>query len=341
MPTPGDDLSRRVARLERRRPCRRPWSIAAIAIVALASATLWLWSRARPPSPAQGRTDRLIVHHYALPGQDVALTYGSDGEGREIHLQATAAPPPTPPPAAAPPVDELPSEPSARASGTASGAPIVAPTPTVVAGSITGVVTFTGPIPDRRPQRRDADAFCARTRALDESILVNDDHTLRNVIVRITNAPATAPPPTQALVEQRDCNYRPHVQCVVAGQVVDLRNGDQTLHNIHTYRGAATLFNQAQLPGVSPILKTFDAKSPILKLKCDVHPWMTGYLLVQPNAWCAATDDTGRFTLAHVPPGRWTLEAWHERLGTKQAEILVGDSVTEATFSYSGAESGG
>jgi len=142
-------------------------------------------------------------------------------------------------------------------------------------------------------------------------------------------------------VEQTDCMYRPRVQGVVAGQTVQIHNGDQTLHNVHTYAGTKTLFNMAQPPiaGAKPITKTFKDETPLIAFKCDVHPWMRGYVAVSTHPFFAVTDDKGSFALKGVPPGAYTVEAWHERFGTKATEVKVeaGKPAT-ASFAYTGAE---
>jgi len=110
---------------------------------------------------------------------------------------------------------------------------------------------------------------------------------------------------------------------VMAGQPVQIQNSDQTLHNVHTYRGPSTMFNQAQIPGMAPITKTFADGGQLVKFKCDVHPWMTGYIAIATNPFSAVSDADGNFKIEKLPPGAYTLEAWHERLGTKTADVQV------------------
>ena len=109
----------------------------------------------------------------------------------------------------------------------------------------------------------------------------------------------------------------------MAGQPLSVRNSDQTLHNVHTYKGASTIFNQAEIPGLPPMMKKFDGPSSIMKFKCDVHPWMTGYVAVTDHPFFAVTGDDGSFTIPNVPAGTYTIEAWHERFGTTTAEVTV------------------
>jgi plastocyanin len=192
--------------------------------------------------------------------------------------------------------------------------------------TIKGTVTLTGTLPEMALIRRDADPFCARTQMKDEEVVVGAGGVLKNVIVRITKGISGnyEPPMSNVTIDQSNCMYRPRVAMIMAGQSLLIRNSDQTLHNVHTYKGASTLFNQAEVPGLPAIAKTFkDQTGEILKFKCDVHPWMTGYVGVSAHPFFAVTGDDGSFEIPKVPAGTYTLEAWQERYGAKSTEITV------------------
>jgi plastocyanin len=191
-------------------------------------------------------------------------------------------------------------------------------------GAISGTARFTGKVPEARPITT-PDPFCARNPIKEEDILVGANGGLKNVIVRVTKGAAgTYPAPTTpAAVDQTGCMYRPRAQVVMAGQPVQVRNGDQTLHNVHSYKGASTVFNQAQIPGMPAMTKTFDQAGQVIKFKCDVHPWMTGFVAVASNPFSAVSGDDGSFSIDKLPPGDYTLEAWHERLGTKTVDVKI------------------
>jgi plastocyanin len=203
--------------------------------------------------------------------------------------------------------------------------------------SITGSVKLTGTPPEMPLTKRQADPFCAKTPTKEEEVMVGPGGALKNVVVRITKGTTGHydPPATNATLDQSACMYRPRVQAVVAGQSLAIKNSDQTLHNVHGYRGPSTLFNQAEIPGLPPIVRKLTDADQILKFKCDVHPWMTAYIAVSNNPFFAVTGDAGRFRIADIPAGTYTLEAWHERYGTKSTEITVtADKPTEAAFQY-------
>jgi plastocyanin len=150
---------------------------------------------------------------------------------------------------------------------------------------------------------------------------------LKNVVVRIAKGLATpaAPPSTPAVMDQNGCRYRPRVLVAQAGQTVEIRNSDATLHNVHTYKGTATLFNLAHIQGTPPHKKKFPTVGDVVKFKCDVHPWMTGYLLVTDNPHYAVSGDDGTFSIPNVPAGKYTVEVWHERFGSQTKEVTVAE----------------
>jgi plastocyanin len=210
---------------------------------------------------------------------------------------------------------------------------------TLGAGKVTGTAKFAGKAPEAKGITT-PDPFCAKQNIKDEELVVGAGGALKNVLVRVVKgANGTYPAPAaDVTVDQSGCMYRPRVQGIVAGQTVLIKNSDQTLHNVHTYKGASTVFNQAQIPGMAPMPKKFADGGQIIKFKCDVHPWMTGYVAVATNPFFAVSGADGTFTIDKLPPGTYTLEAWHERLGTKTADVTVSDDKpATATFEFAGS----
>jgi plastocyanin len=202
----------------------------------------------------------------------------------------------------------------------------------LAAGGIKGSVKLEGKPPAPADLNMKADPFCAKQPgAKDEEVVVGAGGGLKNVVVRIakgvTNPPAA--PSTPAVVDQNGCLYRPRVVVAQAGQSVEIRNSDQTLHNVHTYKGTATLFNLAHIQGTGPLKKKFPSGGvtvgDVVKFKCDVHPWMTGWVLVTDNPYHAVSGDDGSFNIKDVPAGKYTVEVWHEKFGSQTKEITVTD----------------
>lgn len=197
----------------------------------------------------------------------------------------------------------------------------------MAAGSIKGTVTLSGKPPEAKEVNMKSDPFCAKLPgSKDEEVVVGKGGALKNVVVRIAKgATAGAAPAKEAVMDQNGCSYKPRVVVAQAGQQVLIKNSDQTMHNVHTYKGPATLFNQAQIQGQGPIKKKFPTVGDVIKFKCDVHPWMTGYVLVTDTPFFAVTAEDGAFTLPDVPAGKYTVEAWHEKFGRKTFDVTVAD----------------
>jgi plastocyanin len=208
-------------------------------------------------------------------------------------------------------------------------------------GIARGKVAINGEVPPMPLLGRGTDPVCARTEQRAETILVNPNGTLRNVVVRVK--PGTVKPwrPGETIkVEQTDCMYRPRVQAAVAGQKMTVGNADQTAHNVHLRElplgkrhGIATLTNRQQPKGMKPISTAVD-EVDVIKLKCDQHGWMNGYIVVSDNGYAAVTGESGAFEL-EVPAGEITLQAWHEFYGVKEQTVTVSEGEpVEVSFTF-------
>jgi plastocyanin len=210
-------------------------------------------------------------------------------------------------------------------------------------GTINGTVAFSGKAPEMKELPRKADPVCAAKPMKDNEVIVNSNNTLKDVLVRV--APGSVKgkfdAPAQTVnVKQQDCMYAPRVQGAVAGQTVQVENDDKTMHNVHTYKGQETILNQGQPAGSPPIKKDNVAtEAAVLKFKCDVHPWMTGFVVVTDHPFFQTTGADGSFKLDKVPAGKYTVEAWHSRYGLKTATVTVEPNKTaDVKFSYDGTE---
>ncbi|WP_438043568.1 carboxypeptidase regulatory-like domain-containing protein [Sorangium sp. So ce128] len=207
-------------------------------------------------------------------------------------------------------------------------------------GIIKGVVRFTGkPVEMKVPTARKDAPVCQDKDVLYNAVVVNDGK-LKDTFVRIAvgGVPGSwKAPDAHAVVDQQDCMYVPRIQGVVSEQQVDIKNSDRTLHNVHTYKGSETLFNQAQPGGAAPLTKAW--KDGIIKLTCDVHPWMRGFVVVTDHPFFAVSGDDGSFTIEKVPAGKYKLEAWHPHHGLKTADVTVADDKpAQVAFTYAGTE---
>jgi len=200
--------------------------------------------------------------------------------------------------------------------------------------SVTGVVKFQGTAP--KPSRIDmsADPFCAQAHSspvTTEDILTDANGGLENVVVYISEGlgSATFPIPEEpAVMEQKGCQYKPHVLAMRAGQKLDVVNSDATTHNIHPMPNNNREWNISQPHGV-PIEQVFAREEIAISVKCNVHPWMRSYIAVIKNPYFAVTGKNGSFDLKDLPPGSYTIQAWHEKLGSKIQKITVGSGETK------------
>ncbi|MBI4358086.1 MAG: cytochrome c oxidase subunit II, partial [Candidatus Omnitrophica bacterium] len=177
--------------------------------------------------------------------------------------------------------------------------------------------------------------------AFQQRIVVNSNQTLKNVFVYIkegVEGETTSPPSTPAVLDQKACAYEPRVLGMQAKQKLQILNSDPTLHNIHAFPKKSPEFNLGMPTQGMKLEKSFSNPEVMVKMKCDVHPWMTGYIGVLNHPFFAVTDDQGVFKIENVPPGEYTVEAWHETYGTKTERVSVADGSAPVDFQFSTKE---
>ena len=152
------------------------------------------------------------------------------------------------------------------------------------------------------------------------------------------NAPAAPPNSTPALLDQKGCQYFPHVSAVQVGQPLNIKNSDNTLHNVHAMPEANRQFNEGQPVQGMVSTKKFDkVEMKPFRIKCDVHGWMKSYMAVLPHSWHGVSQTNGNFTIANLPPGNYTLVAWHEKFGTQEQQVQVGpNEQKQVQFTFKG-----
>jgi hypothetical protein len=174
-----------------------------------------------------------------------------------------------------------------------------------------------------------ADPVCAalarRTGALPTQLLVVTDGKggLSNVFISLQgNFPPAPPSPDAVTINQRTCQYLPRVVGARVGQVLKIVNQDTTLHNLHSL-STKNVFNVTQPQ--SGMVFSYTLKSPetMMRITCDVHNWMHGYIGVAAHPYFAVSGSSGAYTIANVPPGRYTVKTWHERFGEQTKTVIV------------------
>jgi plastocyanin len=214
------------------------------------------------------------------------------------------------------------------------------------AGNAAGRVLLDGPAPANAPIKMSSDPFCMREHPGGASLerFVVDNGGLENVFVYVKDGLGQyyfEVPTAPVKLDQRGCRYVPHVLGVRVGQPLEITNSDDTLHNVHALASLNQPFNASQaLKGISNI-KTFTAREVMVPFKCEVHNWMTGYVGVLDHPYFAVTANGGKFELKDLPAGTYTVEAWHEKLGTQTQSLTLGEKESkDVTFTFKAQAAG-
>jgi plastocyanin len=244
--------------------------------------------------------------------------------------------------------DDVQTQTTAQASGTggtaapAATTAAAAPAVSADAATVTGSVKFEGAAPKMAAIQMSADPYCQSQHsapATDQDVVVGPAGELANVFVYVKNITGTYPPPsTPVVLDQKGCQYFPHVNALQVGQTLQIKNDDATLHNVHAMPNNNSQFNEGQpVQGMVSEKKLDKAEMTPFKIKCDVHGWMRSYMAVMPHPFYAVSSDKGAFSIANLPPGTYTIVAWHEKYGQQEQSVTVGAKESKAiTFSFKG-----
>ncbi len=223
-----------------------------------------------------------------------------------------------------------------------TGVPIEAPSaPTKTpdlsqTGALKGKVIYEGPPPAAKMISVKGNPECAVLHpggnVASEELVVNGGN-LQNVFVYVKEGLegySFEPPAVPVTIENKTCVYVPHVSGLQVNQPVILLNQDPTLHNIHSYSKNSKPWNLGLPFQGMKQTKKFEAPEVMVTLKCDVHPWMIGYVGVLPHPYFAVSDASGEFEIKNLPPGEYMLEAWHEKLGVQSQKIKIEPQETKS-----------
>lgn len=212
-----------------------------------------------------------------------------------------------------------------------SATPTAPPVDSAIAATIAGRVVIEGEVPAPEVVRMSGDPVCMRQRGgtiETEYFVVSGDRGLENVFVYVKNGLAGrrfAPPAAPVVLDQVGCRYTPHVVGVQVGQPLEVRNSDDTLHNVHVVAAINEEHNVGQpIKGMRHTF-TFRQREVAIPLRCDVHGWMEAYVGVVEHPYFAVTAGGGAFALEGLPPGHYEVEAWHEKLGTRSQQVTVAE----------------
>jgi plastocyanin len=220
--------------------------------------------------------------------------------------------------------------------GTEQAAPaaqVPNPVDPATAGAIAGKIAFEGVAPAPQPIKMSSDPNCEQAGggATTDTIVVNDG-ALANVFVYVKEGLGTLKFPVPAapvVLDQKGCRYTPHVLGVQTGQPLEIVNSDATLHNVHAVPASNREFNTGQPIQGMKHTHTFSTREVMVPFRCNVHGWMQAYVGVLDHPFYAVSGRDGTFQLEGLPPGTYTIEAWHEKLGTQTQSVTVGEKETK------------
>jgi hypothetical protein len=212
------------------------------------------------------------------------------------------------------------------------------------AAVITGTISFAGTAPAQATIDMAEEAQCASKHSTPpqaQEVVVNGNGTLRNVFVYVKEGlpaqqwPASGDAP---VLDQQGCVYIPHVMGVRTGQEFTIRNSDPVLHNVNAGPTTNRTFNVGQPREGMETRRSFTQQEVMIPVTCQVHGWMNMYIGVLDHPYFAVTGDDGSFRIEGLPPGTYTVEAWHEKYGTQTVSVTVAAQQTgQANFSFSAA----
>ena len=222
-------------------------------------------------------------------------------------------------------------------------APVENPVDPATAGAISGRIAFEGTPPPRAALRMNSDPNCLSAGGAgktDESVVV-ENGALQNVFVYVKDGLgdlAFPIPSTPVVLDQVGCVYVPHVVGIQVGQPLEIRTSDATLHNVHAQGDSNQEFNMGMPIKGMTHTHTFSTQEVMVPFKCDVHGWMRAWVGAVNHPFHAVSAGNGSFSLKGLPPGTYTVEAWHETLGTQTQSVTIGASESkDITFTFKSA----
>lgn len=228
--------------------------------------------------------------------------------------------------------------------GCGSGTGNLPPAPPVdpaTAATITGTVTFEGTPPAPRPINMSASAACVKANpgpVVAPVVITGANGTLANVVIYVKSGLGRYQypvPQTAVVLDQKNCMYAPHVLAVMVGQPFSVANSDPTMHNVHVMARHNRQWSSSQPVHSAPLKSTFERPEFAIPVLCNIHPWMRAYVFAFDQPYFAVTGTDGAFTIKNLPPGTYTIEAWHEPNQTLDQTVTLAPKESKPiTFTF-------
>jgi plastocyanin len=218
----------------------------------------------------------------------------------------------------------------------------LAATLTLRAADIIGMITLKGTPPAEKeitPIMDNADCSAMyKATPTTHFYVVGPKGELADVVVSLkgVTGKSTGVSVSPAVMDQKGCMYAPSILAIQTGQKLIVKNSDTCIHNVHTKPTVAgnEESNQVQMPGGADLIFMFAQPEPFLKFQCDVHPWMFAWVTVVDSPYFSVSDKDGKFVIKNVPPGKYTIQAAHRKLGAQTQEVVVADKDVTANFTF-------
>ena len=214
------------------------------------------------------------------------------------------------------------------------------------AGSINGIVTVEGALPVSKPIDMNASPACVQANpspVVPPTVVTGENGALANVVVYVKDGLGRYrfdTPPETAVLEQKNCMYEPHVVALMTDQPFEIRNNDPTMHNVHPMPKHNRQWSTSQPAGSAALKSTFARPEFGMAVLCNVHPWMRALVFVFDQPYFAVTPETGKFELKNLPPGTYTIEAWHEAHRAQDQTVTIGPKESKAiSFTFKASDS--
>jgi len=209
----------------------------------------------------------------------------------------------------------------------AAAVAVANPVDPATAARVTGTITLQGVAPKPRPINTAAnDPYCTAP-VVTEDVIVGPGGGLQNVFVYVKDGLdgySFAAPKDPVVLDQQKCRYTPRVLGIRTGQTLAIRNGDPLLHNVRADGKLNQPFNMGHPIQGTSFNRSFTTSEVMVPFRCDVHAWMHAWIGVVDHPYFGVSGADGVVALTGLPPGTYTLEAWHEKLGTKTQQVTVG-----------------
>ena len=208
--------------------------------------------------------------------------------------------------------------------------PAATPIDPATVATVNGTVKFDGAAPKPAKIDMSQDPGCKGTNEAESVVVSGGD--LANVFVYVKDGLGNRTfdlPKDPVVLDQKGCQYHPHVLGVMAGQTVQIKNDDPTTHNIHPTPKDNREWNESQPPSSPALEKNFAREEIMLPVKCNQHPWMKMYVNVVKSPFFAVTDKSGKYEIKGLPPGDYTLAFVHEKLGEQDQKVTVAAKETK------------